>query len=126
MSALTVAETLRAALDLMNNKGDHWTQGQYADGHPEDPDTAFCSVGAINFIVTGDPDAGFNDPQVRRTISTLASVLTDVPMMTGTTTSTWKEFDYQVDRVIRWNDNGERNWEDIVQKFKEAAEKAES
>lgn len=122
---MTTAEILRAALNAMNDNGAHWTKGEYADGPAYAPDTSYCSVGALNYVVTGDPEAGFSDERFRDALFALSAVLDPRTDLSDEQTSGWTEFDFACDRVITWNDDGERTWEEVVAKFTEAAEKAE-
>lgn len=41
------AEILRRAVELMNNQGAHWTQGDYSDQDPATGEARYCSLGAI-------------------------------------------------------------------------------
>lgn len=121
---MTVAQALREALQLMNNEGAHWLKGAYARYGDSDDERAYCSAGAINFVTAGHPEA-IGTESTKEPMIALAAVLEDVPPPTEPTDD-WTEFDYALNRVVTWNDTPERTWEDIVRKFTEAAEKADS
>lgn len=123
---MTVAEALKAALKLMNDSGKHWTQGDY-EAVIDDGERAYCSVGAISQVVVGDAEDAF-DVNVHPALFALANVLPEIePSLSSVSsarTAGWQEFDFVLDKVIRWNDAEERTWDEIVEKFNTAAERA--
>jgi hypothetical protein len=121
---MTIAEALRAALAAMNDSGKHWHQGDYVI-YLDDDEPSFCAVGAINYVTGGNAE-NWNDTETRATIVALDGVIKAEVAPTRSNPESWNEFDYAIDRVIRWNDDSERTWEEIVAKFNEAAIKAEA
>ena len=120
MNGRQIADLLRQARDLMNDQGKHWIQGQSAtlrgfdDGQPQYE--RFCSIGAIRYVLTGDP---FNDGNADENylVQCLDAQIT-LPGARG---------DYQgSDKVVLWNDMTGREWGEVYEAFTNAALSAEA
>lgn len=107
MSALTVAEVLERAADLIEPEG-AWTQGEYARNaygsafihgwrYPDGPPVCFCLNGAINFVAGNRVTQDYAPAQ-----RVVESMFDDGA--TGT-----------------WNDAPERTQAEVVSKLREAA-----
>lgn len=106
-----IAEKLRAALELMNDNGKHWTKGSYRSYDYETGDYFYCSVGAVRNVVMNAADvyAGTGDrclEALNKQLPEKARQLFDQP---------WKN-------IICWNDDKDRTWEEVVDLFTRAAD----
>lgn len=113
MTGKEIAAKLREALALMNDEGAHWIQGQSMA--ETDHGRKFCSIGAIRYVLTGDPwRVDEEESQVAEYVArAIPSFRED------------SEMGYD-DQIVGWNDSDNRNWEDIVKAFTKAAEAAEA
>lgn len=128
MNKQEIAMYLREAVKLMNDRGAHWVRGEYSEVINYDQDTGdgtftpeygFCSLGAIRHV-TGDPlfDPG---PVSDEVAQALAAVLPPNPLEERFGVSEEEQRSKVYDRIMRWNDDDDREWDDVVEKFEEAA-----
>lgn len=144
-----VSTTLRAARDLMNDQGAHWTRH---DLRVQSPDGyRYCALGAI-FQVTGtdldkivkyDPDDGYQYPdtlEARKAIFEEGDVelrqeairaLHDEIVRSGFDKPDWSNLTQVTSNedltwtITNWNDRGTRTWEEVAAMFENAARHAE-
>ncbi len=136
MTKQEIAAKLREAVKLMNDSGAHWWQGDYShviewftapDGTYEPREVAYCSLGAIR-EVTGTPVGDVSDTSAK-VAGALAAVLPPSRGETATPKmheSEAGERSRTYDRIVEWNDCDGREWQEIVEKFEEAAELLET
>jgi hypothetical protein len=111
-----VAQVLDEALALMNDQGLHWTQGTLRESSPVG--NKYCALGAIK-EATGGLILADREPLRRFAVEALVSVLPyhgDEDYVEGT----WQDL---MHTITLWNDRRDREWPDIVAKFKEAKQK---
>lgn len=117
MNGKEIADKLRVARDLMNNDGTHWVQGVSAvrglDSNPETEYTKFCSIGAIRYVVSGDPFQSIPDEDY---LCEALEPQLDLPEGTFANAS---------GSIIYWNDMHDRVWGDVYEAFTNAALSAE-
>lgn len=125
-------EALRSALALMNSKGKHWTQGalrrnESVNGKER---VTYCSVGAIWQIsgvnvervskgyMSGYDDA---DDELRSALTkALALAVPEDARPTETFGPIATDRREQETAIVRYNDNNDRTWNEIVALFKRA------
>ena len=118
MNGRQIADLLRQARDLMNDQGKHWIKGQSATlkainfGQPEYD--KFCSIGAIRYVLTGNPFDNDNADE-----NYLVDCLVAQINLPG------KDYEGS-DKVILWNDSTDREWGEIYEAFTNAALSAEA
>lgn len=128
MTRQEVAAKLREALAVMNDKGAHWVKGEYSevlewDDFDAPLEIGYCSLGAIRHV-TGTSVEG-TSYESNEVALTLAQVLPDVPEPAVPGLRLATAADRAFDKIVTWNDNDERTWEEVVAKFNEAAALAE-
>ena len=118
MSALPVAETLRAAADLIEPEG-AWTQNAFSRNHDGTTDEAegacpaadnpvcWCALGAIAATAKVDPNHWRSWSGIAGTASTALST-------------------YLHDNVDNWNDDPSRTQAEVVAAFRAAADASEA
>lgn len=150
-----VAQTLRKAKELMNNKGAHWVRHdlrtrKYDDTGDPESEYSYCSLGAI-FQVTGvdldkvlywDPVEGNvyeRDDEKTRDIfqagdadfrNSVIKTLHDEILATGYTRPHSQPkpptpYDEWFWTITSWNDCGAREWDEVAEMFENAAKSAE-
>jgi len=131
-----IAEKLREALRLMNDSGKHWIKGDWQQELDEVDEygyyqLGYCSVGAIR-VANNVDDIEADDADSNACVFALAELLPAfdyqkvVPAYRPDPSTPEGRTTILTDRVIRWNDKEERTWEEIVEKFSEAANRQEA
>lgn len=127
MTKQEIAAKLRQAVRLMNDNGAHWVQGDYTEivgDRYNDPEYGYCSLGAIRHVV-GDP---LEDPSAESDVVALA-LASVLPAQRGegqyNRDPEREEYSIAYDRITSWNDDDDREWWEIAEKFEEAAAKIE-
>jgi len=120
MEMTAVADALKEARELMNDSGAHWTQGQWAR-QTDNGDTAYCAVGALR-SVTGYVSGDDYGPVLWEAIQILSE---NEEVKEAAREQFEEEFEMlpPVDRVIAWNDDGSRTWEEISEIFTRTEER---
>lgn len=113
-----IAEVLLGALKIMNDKGAHWTKGTWS-GLNDEGEPNYCSVGALRRFTTGS--ASYTGDSTREAGIALARLLppSEVERNDCEDVRIWWE-----SRIVEWNDAQDREWAEIVEKFREAAQGA--
>ena len=136
-----VAQGLRKAVEVMNDVGAHWTKGELRK--IEDGEEQFCSLGAIYYITDLDLDEilraeeddedgrardlvrEVGDAELRvALIQELSAEIREVEP-TFARYASGDPLDDRMAWITCWNDNGERDWNDIVAMFERAALRVE-
>jgi hypothetical protein len=108
-----IARKLRQARDLMTHNGSHWVQGSLYD----DARQAYCSIGAIRKVTTGDPYL-VNPDEERQLTEALLPFLVFAEGQAIPLDSR--------DRVVKWNDESGRTWAEVSNAFEAAAREMEA
>ena len=135
MTKKQIAAKLREAVKLMNDNGAHWVKGEYSEVVNEfdvsdnkvEPEFGYCSLGAIR-KVAGDP-LHDSSPTSGEVALALAEVLPAAAMEGAYTSSSDPDIvarSVAYDRIVFWNDDDDRVWPEVVEKFEEAAARLEA
>lgn len=134
MTKQEIAAKLREALALMNDSGKHWVQGDFIEVVDEyvTPDGTYkeeygyCSIGAIRTVLNGSVED--SSPESDAVALALADVLPETPPFMQFSSESDEGYARRValDKIVNWNDDMERRWEEVVEKFNEAAARAEA
>lgn len=117
MTRQEIAAKLREALALMNNDGAHWVKGEFIE-QVDDLEYGYCSLGAIRHVTGTDVESPSEESDE------VASALSEVlPEVRGLSLNGLPEDVY--DRIVTWNDDLARTWDEVVAKFTEAADRME-
>lgn len=129
------AEILLKARDAMNDSGAHWIQGDWSRLIKYDekgqPQRAFCSVGAINHVSDAYAQENPDDPNwVVIDNARVAAViaLAQDEVFEGRRASAYGNEDQggygaSEQKVITYNDDSGRAWEEIDSLFRRTAER---
>lgn len=110
-----VAKKLRAALELMNNGGKHWGKGSYRIYDDATGEFSYCSVGAVREVFIREKT--LDDPRRGLVDDCLAALNEQLSEKEQDFNEPWKN-------IVCWNDNKDRTWDEVVDLFTRAAEKA--
>lgn len=123
MTKKEIAEKLREALALMNDNGAHWVKGEYQEALEYDDfdypiEFGYCSLGAIRAVTeTSVEDVS---EESNALALALAEVLPPIDVPGGIAFDKNPE-GRAFDKIVSWNDDDDREWNDVVAKFNEAA-----
>lgn len=126
MTKKEVAAKLREALRLMNDNGAHWIKGEYAedieyDENGDSVEVAYCSLGAIRYVTGTDLWTGSNESNV--VAFALADALPPVEFPPEYAAMTPEQGAF--DKIVTWNDDEDREWNEVVEAFTKAADQLE-
>lgn len=120
---LAAANALREARELMNDSGKHWHKGNW-DVDLDDGSKAYCSAGALRKVTGFRPSVDEYDGTIGLALAALAAdpevneyVLERIEYNELSPETS------DLDRVINWNDDVARTWEDISAAFERAEQR---
>lgn len=125
MTKKEIAANLRKALTLMNDSGAHWIKGEYTETLEYDDDdnpieVGYCSLGAIREVTNTDLWSGSEESN--EVAFALAAVL---PPYEAPGYVPFSPEAAAFDRIVAWNDDDDRAWNQVVEAFTQAAARLE-